>query len=65
MQMQCKYACAQVARMSKSFREILAAFRQRFRASEILGDGGGAMLKPVHSKPKLPRVRGLDFCRKE
>ena len=47
--------------MSKFSQEILAAFRQRFRASEILGDGGGAMLKPVHSNPKLPQVRGLDF----
>ena len=61
MQMQCKYACAQVTRMSKFFQEILVAFRQRFRASEILGDGGRAMLKLVHSNPKLPQVRGLNF----
>ena len=51
--------------MSKSPTEILAAFQQRFRASENMGDGGGATLKPVHSNPKLPRVRGLNFCRKD
>ena len=39
--------------------KILAEFWQHFPASEIMGDGGGAMLKPIHSGPNLPRGRGL------
>ena len=50
-----------LAWMSKFSPETLAAFQQRFRASEKTGDGGGAMLKPVHSNPKLPWVQGRDF----